>query len=93
MFLEKSNLKYKDYKWTAYSKEDPRITGKPKTTPFNKQEGNEVLSLINEFAFAFELSESKDTEKIEKMIHDNLPEDALTRKSALDWIEFNWNKY
>ena len=47
ILFSRRNLFYTDYKWTTYIQHDPRVNGRPDDTPFNKEEGNEVVYLIN----------------------------------------------
>ena len=35
-----------EYSWSQYKKDDPRISGIPDTTEFNRKEGREVLYII-----------------------------------------------
>jgi hypothetical protein len=42
-----SDIQYNDYQWTAYPNDNPKVTGKPDSTKFNRHEGYEVLYLIN----------------------------------------------
>ena len=48
--MTKSDLEYDDYSWTAYGDDDPEVTGEPDSTLFNRNEGYEVLYLINKMA-------------------------------------------
>ena len=48
--LQKSDLLFKnEYSWNALIGDDPRITGEPDSTLFNRNEGYEVLYLIKTF--------------------------------------------
>jgi RNA polymerase sigma factor (sigma-70 family) len=40
ILFSRRNLHYSDYKWSVYNQNDPRVNGKPDTTPFTKDEGN-----------------------------------------------------
>lgn len=84
----KSDLIYKDYKWTAYPSDDPKVTGAPDNTLFNRHEGYEVLYLINHF----ELSSRAPGEKLEKMIRNELPSDVRGQIKVRDWLKENWTK-
>ncbi|MDQ1299065.1 MAG: hypothetical protein QG558_1604 [Campylobacterota bacterium] len=41
--ITKNDLIYKDYSWTAISGDNPKVTGEPDSTLFNRHEGYEVL--------------------------------------------------
>ena len=65
--LVKSDLEY-TYSWTAIDGDDPKISGIPDNTLFNRNEGYEDLYLINKFANIHSLNQKKSGKKIEKMI-------------------------
>jgi hypothetical protein len=86
--FNKSGMHYTDYKWSAYPSDDPRITGKPDSTLFNRNEGYEVLYLINKM-----VTTKAEGEKMEKMIRKYLPSDVRSQENVQEWIKANWNKY
>jgi hypothetical protein len=47
ILFSRKNLCFDDYKWSVYPQNDLRVSGKPDQTPFDRQEGNEVIYLIN----------------------------------------------
>lgn len=83
------NLIYKDYKWTTYLNNDPRVYGKPDNTRFNREEGNEVVYLINKLMVLWDYRFSNTGNKIEKLIHDKLPSEIHTQEGAKEWIQGN----
>lgn len=89
--MAKSDLYYTDYKWTAYGGDDPKITGKPDNTLFNRHEGYEVLYLINSFSEKHAFKQKEYGTKIEKMIRNELPSDIRGQEKVVSWIENNWN--
>lgn len=89
MLFSKSNLIYKDYNWTLYSQNDPRINGRPDSTMFNRNEGNEVVYLINKLMFLWDYRFSNTGNKMEKLIHDWLPSDIKSQEEVKDWIKNN----
>ncbi len=89
--ISKKDLKYDGYKWTPCKEKDPKVKTNPDQTVLNRQEGYEILYLINKIA---ELNNFKDIEeglKIERMIHQQLPEDVLSHEETRKWIEENWD--
>ena len=89
VLFAKSNLYYKDYSWTIYPKNDPKISGKPDDTLFDRNEGYEVVYLINKLMMIWSYRFVNTGNKIEKLIHDKLPSDQNTQEEVKDWIEQN----
>lgn len=88
--ISRADLYYKDYKWTAYPTDDPRVTGKPDSTFLNRHEGYEVLYFINKFAEKHSLKEKSSATKIEKMIRNELPSTTRSQENVVKWIEDTW---
>ncbi len=84
--LEKGDLNY-TYSWTVYGKDDPKVTGKPDSTLLNRNEGYEVLYLINSFAEKHEYKLKTTGLVIEKLIHDQLPSDIRSQEKVMKWLE------
>ena len=92
--LEKSDLLFKnEYSWNALKGDDPRITGEPDSTLFNRNEGYEVLYLINKLAEKWGLSSKYDGLKMERMIKNNLLSDIRSQENVKEWIFNNWERY
>lgn len=89
--FNKSDMQYDDYKWTAYPDDDPKITGKPDSTRFNRHEGYEVLYLINKLAQIWEWKQLNSCKKLEKMIREELPSDVIMQDAVKSWLSKNWN--
>jgi hypothetical protein len=89
ILFAKSNLYYKDYSWTNYPKNNPKIDGKPDDTLFDKNEGYEVVYLINKLMMLWNYRFVNTGNKIEKLIHDKLPSDQNKQEEVKDWIEQN----
>lgn len=82
---------YTDYSWTAIKGDDPRISGKPDSTMFNRHEGYEVLYLINALVKEWNLSQKSSGQKMEKMIRLKLPANIRSQENVRIWIKNNWN--
>ena len=89
ILFSRRNLHYSDYKWSVYPANDPHVTGKPDETPFNKEEGNEVIYLINKLMILWDYRFANTGNKMEKLIHDKLPATVITQKEVLTWIKAN----
>ncbi len=85
----KSALHY-SYNWSVYADDDPRISGLPDDTPFNRQEGEEVLYLIHLLSDHLAYSVESFGERMERMIRQDLPETITTQAEALHWIKAHW---
>ena len=89
ILFTKRNLHYNDYKWTAYIQHDPRVNGKPDDTSFNKEEGNQVVYLINKLMSLWDYRFSNTGNKMEKLIHDKLPEELNNQEDIQQWLKTN----
>ncbi len=87
--FEKSDLVY-EYNWSQYEKDDPRISGIADTTAFNRNEGPEVLYIINYMADHLAWSLENFGNKMEKLIHDRLPAEINNQEDTIQWIKDNW---
>jgi hypothetical protein len=90
--MKGAELKYK-YSWMAIPADDPRVSGKDGNTLFNRQDGYEVLSMINRVAAENHLKEKVLGHKMEMMIHDHLPKKIFSQGSVKKWLAQNWEKY
>ncbi|MGD9947869.1 MAG: hypothetical protein AB7U29_05245 [Desulfobulbus sp.] len=79
-----------DYSWSEYDKNDPKVSGVPDTTVFNKNEGEEVVYLINYLSEHLAWSVEEFGARVEKMLHEHLPKGAISQKDTIGWIKENW---
>jgi hypothetical protein len=89
ILFSRRNLFYNDYTWTANAPNDPRTSGKPDETLFNRTEGNEVVYLINKLMMLWDYRFSNTGNKMEKLIHDKMPADITTQAGVQRWIKEN----
>jgi len=68
---------------------DPRTTGRPDDTPFSKEEGNEVVYLINKLMALWDYRFANTGNKMEKLIHDKMPADITTQEDVQAWLKAN----
>jgi hypothetical protein len=87
--INKSDLKF-SYSWTAIPGDNPKVTGEPDSTRFSRNEGYEVLYLINKLAELWKFKKLASAHKMEKMINEGLPSKIQTQKDVKDWIKDNW---
>jgi len=92
--VERADLKFADqYRWTALPDDDPKLTGEPYSTPFNRKEGFEVLALINRFMAKYKFRQKTSGLKVERLIKEHLPIALKTQRHVEDWLVANWEEY
>lgn len=91
--IEKSDLFYKDYSWTVYRDDDPKVSGEPDSTLLSRKEGYEVLYFINKFCEKWNLKQKSSATKVEKMLRNDVPTNIHSQSKIKDWIETNWGNY
>jgi hypothetical protein len=87
--FQQSDLVY-EYAWSTYAKDDPRISGPPDGTAFNRKEGWEVLYIVNYLTDHLAWGVDSFGHRMERFVHDLLPEDITTQREAIQWIKDHW---
>lgn len=87
--FERSDLQYM-YTWSRYQEDDPRISGIPDSTEFNRMEGEEVLYIIRHLADHLGWELANFGHRVEKLIRERLPENIRTQQQTVRWIKENW---
>lgn len=88
--ITKDDLRF-GYRWTAVQEDDPTVSGPTDSTLFNRNEGYEVLYLINKIAEIGELKQKESGLKIERMIKMKMPSNIVGQENVRRWIYDNWN--
>lgn len=92
--VERADLKFADqYRWTPRPDHDPKLTGEPDSTLFNRKEGFEVLALINRFMVKYKFRQISSGQKVERLIKEHLPIALKTQRHVEDWLVVNWEEY
>ncbi len=91
--INKDDLGYKDYSWTAYRGDDLRTTGIPDDTVFTRTEGYELLYLINKMAKINNFKQKFSGLKVERMIRESLPDDIHSQEDVVQWVGKNWGNF
>ena len=92
--MQRADLQFADtYTWTAYKDDDPKITGEPDSTLFNRKEGHEVLAVINRFLMKYKFRQKTSGQKVERLIKKHLPIALKTQRHVEDWLVANWEEY
>lgn len=89
--FKRGDLVYKDYSWTAIDGDDPKISGEPDSTMFNRHEGYEVLYLINKCMDTWGLTGVSKSQKLERLIREELPSDVRSQKNVQEWLKTHHN--
>lgn len=88
--IDRSDLQY-DYTWSSQPGNNPRNNpstgGSTKSSLFRRSEGDEVLSLINEYAKDNEITDKRAILEIETFIYENLGEKEMTREEVRAWLD------
>jgi len=86
MDFVRENLKGDHYTWN----EDVNLStfqGQPSRRLFNRYDGNQVLFLINSFTTQSGNSDPEVGQKMESLIMHDLPLDARSEISVLNWLK------
>jgi hypothetical protein len=86
----KFNMKFHHYSWTTMAEDDPKVSGEPGSTLFSRNEGNEVLYMINKVMDHRELLSVDSGQKVEVLIKENLPDNLHSQLDVFNWINENW---
>lgn len=88
--IDKSDLKY-DYTWSSKPAANPRsdtITqSDTQSRVFNREDGEGVLSMINEYAKDHEIEDKEEALRIEGLIRSQLGNEDMTYDEVMDWLE------
>ena len=90
--INKEDLYYKDYTWTVYVKDNPKVTGEPDSTLLNRKEGYEILYFVNKYCEIKGYVMKSSATKVEKMIRNEVPADIHSQLRIKEWIVANWTK-
>ncbi|MEH6763732.1 MAG: hypothetical protein V7655_04460 [Aequorivita antarctica] len=88
--ISKSELHYKDYVWTAYKGDDPKISGEPDSSLLSRKEGYEILYFINKLSKIYGFKNKSSATKIERMVREEVPSAIRSQEKIKKWIDENW---
>ena len=87
--IKTSDLKY-EYSDTATGGDNPKFTGKPDSSLFNREEEYEVIPMLNKVLDELDTLSKSDLHKLEDMIQDDLPGSIRSREKVFDWLVKNF---
>ncbi len=83
--IDRSDLQY-DYTWTSKPGHNPRSESTRTGNMFRRDEGNEVLALINDYVKEEDIRDKETALKIETLIHDKLDREQTNRNEIKAWL-------
>lgn len=83
--FNQSDLSLNHYKWEAKPDDDPSVTGAPDSTLFNRNQGYEVLYMLNKVLPS--TASKADLHKAEKLIRDDLSSSTRSQEKVKVWLE------
>lgn len=90
--IDRSDLKY-DYSWKTEPAGKPRSSvtteGETKSDVFRSEDGDQVLSFINDYTDREGITDKKHAMRIEKLLREELKNREMTRKEARLWLNKN----
>ena len=86
--INRDNLKY-SYNWRPIPEDDPRISGEPDSTLFNRHEGLEILFIINKYKEKYGLGDLSQCESLERIIKEVVPRNNRSQIHVFEWLEHN----
>jgi hypothetical protein len=89
MLFLKENLHF-HYNWSAEGTAST-FTGSPSRRLFDRFNGNQVLFIINSFMSSSEKFTVDDARKVEELITTQLPMEAKSEISVLNWLQEVFN--
>ena len=90
MLFLREDLVYQ-YNWTNGGENDPRLTGEPDGHLLNRNEGYEVLYMIQQMMVAWHIKTKSGGKKLEQMIKD-CPVEVRSQIEVKLWISYNYTK-
>src|SRR5687767_11809621 len=90
LLFTKSDMAY-TYRWMYRPEQHSHFPLGPDYRFFNRNEGYEVLFVINEYLVNKDLHNTKSGKKLEKMLHDHLPHRDFNHTDLFRWIDKNWD--
>lgn len=86
--IDRSDLQY-DYTWSSKPGESPRSGSTSKSSIFRRNEGNDVLAIINDYVDENDIKNKEEALRIERLIREKLAEEDMTKTEVRVWLEKN----
>jgi hypothetical protein len=89
--LSKNDLMHR-YEWQDYGETSPEVSGQPDQTPFDPEDGHQVLYIINTFAEYYDLPWRTSGLMAENILKDTLPGVVCNQIEVMAWLRGKWSK-
>lgn len=93
--IDRNDLKY-DYTWSSEPASKPRDStlakGDTSSGVFRSNEGDEVLSFINDYTQKEKITDKQEALEIERILRDELKNRNMTRKETRLWLNEHLKK-
>ncbi|WP_300597777.1 hypothetical protein [Niabella sp.] len=86
MHFQKQDLVHKHYNWASG---EHIFKGQPSRRSFDKNNGDQVLFLINFYASLAEQFTLREGKLIEQRIHFDVPTEAKSERSVFNWLRWH----
>ena len=86
LLYEKDDLVFKDYDWSNAA-DHTKFQGDPDRNLFMRNEGNDVLYMINYVCTLLNYTSKKDAGNMEILIHEKLPFSIRSQNSVFNWLK------
>lgn len=83
--IDRSDLQY-DYTWSSSPGNNPRSESTHTSSMFRRDEGDEVLALINDYVREQDIRDKETAMKIETLIRNKLDRDQTNRDEIKAWL-------
>jgi hypothetical protein len=89
MAFTRGDLYYKDYSWTAYRGDDPRVSGPPDDTLLSRKEGYEMVYFVNAYCNSKGNNTTAYGQRVERAIREKVPSNLHSQKNVKNWLDQN----
>ncbi len=89
--LGKRDLMHR-YEWRDYRENAQEVSGQPDETPFDPNDGHQVLYMINTFAEYYDFPWRTSGLMAESILKDALPDELSSQILVMAWLRGKWAK-
>lgn len=83
--INKNDLKL-EYSWTTRASDGPIDQDNLGSNVFDRRSGDDVLSLLNDYAESHGITDKNEAISTEFIIRERLPKDVHTKEDAIEWL-------
>lgn len=86
MALIKQNDLNLKYNWSTEAGETAVIKDAVTNKSFDRERGDHVLNLLNDYAEKSNMEDKEDLKEVENLLRQDLPKDLNTQNDVMDWL-------